>query len=132
MMRAILVFLVLGFVLNIGVAENAEAYTTTRSCSFANGAAWNTVSITTYPRNPAYKQRIVRLASKEYYVEPRWGPDKYYRLQYVGLRGTSREWYPRTLPTAFWASASTRSYTFYWKDSMAFFPDSLQDCTVRL
>lgn len=133
MMKIILRFLVICLALSITSTQTAEAYTSTRTCSFANGAMWNTVSITTYPRNPAYKQRIVRLASRELYVKPLLGADRTYWLRYAGLRGTSREWYPRTLPASFWASAAPRSYTFYLRARTPPQPfDSLMDCTVRL
>ena len=112
-------------------APSAEA--ATAGCSFADGAVYGTVSITYYPANPAYKRRIVRLYAREYYQQSVVGPDHYWRLRYVGLRGTSREWSPAQIPTAYWDYNVARSWTFYF--AMTAWPQpfaTLWDCTVRI
>ena len=133
MRRAAAYVFALTLALSLGVADTAQAATTTRTCALDNGRVWNQVTVTTYPHNPVAKRRIVRISSREYYVQAAIGPDAYYRLRYVGLRGTSREWYRSTLPTSYWSPAGVRSWTFYWALSRWPIPFASQlSCTVSL
>jgi hypothetical protein len=116
----------------LGSAIDAQA-ATVRSCSFVNGAVYGTVSVTYYPTNPVNKRRIVRLYARKYLQQSVVGPDHYWRLRYVGLRGTRREWSPAQIPTAYWDYNIRRSWTFYF--AMRAWPtpfDVLYNCTVTL